>query len=52
MGSKPREEKDTVAKKIVTYDPVSDVYDIVIKVSICLTIHLIIIDLFLCHKVK
>ena len=30
MGSKPGEE-DTAAKKIVTYDPVSDVYDIVVK---------------------
>ena len=29
-GSKPGEE-DTAAKKIVTYDPVSDVYDIVVK---------------------
>ena len=50
MGSKPGEE-DTVAKKIVTCDLISDDYDIVIKVPLYLSIHLT-IDLFLCHKVK
>ena len=46
MGSKPGEE-DTAAKKIVTYDPVSDVYDIVVKYQTTYHYIYLPIDMFL-----